>query len=197
MKFKLLGTEIYVSFLFTAVIAFLLAADRTGLFLPTFFAALIHETGHLLCLWACDCQPKSIRLVPTAVEIVRGFTKSTRHDAAISVCGPAANLVVFFGLYVNFRLTQSTTALTFCLLNLILAVFNLLPVWGLDGGTLLSLALAHFCDISRAERIVRIITALFAALAFLAGVYLWVSGRANISAFVVACYLLCSCILKR
>ncbi len=196
MKFKFLGTEIYVSFLFTATIAFLLATDRTGLFLPTFFAALIHEAGHLLCLWACDCQPKAIRLLPTAVQIVNGFTKSIRHDAAISLCGPCANIVVFFALYVNYIFTNSLWVLNFSLLNLILAVFNLLPVWGLDGGTLLTLALSRFLCLDRAERTVRIITILFSAVCFIVGVYLWVSGRLNISAFIVALYLLLSALLK-
>ena len=76
-----------------------------------------------------------------------------------------------------------------------LAVFNMLPISGLDGGTLLMAAIAHFTDIYRAERIVRIITAIFAVLAFLIGVYLWVSGTVNISVFIVAIYLgVCSLI---
>lgn len=197
MRLKLFGTEIYVSFLFTAIIAFLLATDKTGLFLPTLFAAIIHEIGHLLCLWACDCQPKAVRLLPTAVQIVNGFTKGIRHEAAISLCGPAANIVAFFALYVNYNITENLWILNFSLLNLILALFNLLPVWGLDGGTLLSLALAHFFDIDRAERIVRIVTALFSAASFIAGVYLWVSGRLNISAFIVAIYLMLGALIKR
>lgn len=197
MKFKLLGTEIYISFLFSAVLAFMIATDRTGLCIPTLFAAFIHETGHLLALWACDCQPKAIRLIPASVQIVRGFSKKRYGEAAISLCGPLANAVVFLALFINYSITKSEISLQFGLLNLILAVFNMLPVSGLDGGTLLTLAIARFTDINRAEGIVRIITALFSALCFLTGVYLWVSGKANLSLFIVAVYLLCCSLMKR
>lgn len=197
MKFKFFGTEIYVSFLFCAVVCFMLAVDRTGLVIPTLFAVFIHETGHLLAMWAADCQPKQIRLIPSSVQIVRSFSPKRCGEAAIAFCGPAANLVIFGVLTANYFIFKSEQSITFALLNLVIAVFNLLPVSGLDGGTLLTLFVAHFTDIYRAERIVRIITAVFAFAAFLLGVYLWVSGTVNISVFIVAVYLgVCSLIKK-
>lgn len=197
MKFKFLGTEIYISFLFCAVVCFMLAVDRTGLVIPTLFAVFIHETGHLLAMWAADCQPKQIRLIPSSVQIVRGFSPKRCGEAAIAFCGPATNLVIFGALTANYFIFKSEQSLTFSLLNLVIAVFNLLPVSGLDGGTLLTLAIAHFTDIYRAERIVRIITAVFAFVVFLLGVYLWVSGTVNISVFIVAVYLaVCSLVKK-
>ena len=197
MKLKFFGTEIYISFLFCAIVCFMLIVDRTGLVIPTLFAVFIHESGHLLAMWAADCQPRAIRLIPTSVQIVRGFSPKRYGEAAITFCGPAANLVIFGVLTANYFIFKSERSLIFALLNLVIAVFNLLPVSGLDGGTLLTLAIAHFTDIYRAERIVRIITAVFAFIAFLLGVYLWVSGTVNISVFIVAVYLgVCSLIKK-
>ena len=197
MKFKFFGTEIYISFLFCAVMCFMLVIDRTGLIIPTLFSVFIHESGHLLAMWATDCQPKAIRLIPTSVQIVRGFSPKRCGEAVITVCGPAANLVIFGTLFANYLIYQNFQSLTFAVLNLVIAIFNLLPVSGLDGGTLLTLIIAHFTDIYRAERIVRIITAVFAFVAFLLGVYLWVSGTLNISVFIVAVYLaVCSLIKK-
>lgn len=197
MKFKFLGTQIYVSFLFCALICFMLAIDRTGFMLPTLFAVFVHETGHLLAMWAADCQPREIRLIPTSVQIVRGFSTKKYGEAAIAFCGPAANLVLFGTLFLNYLAFKSEQSLAFAILNLVIAVFNLLPVSGLDGGTLLAIFLSRFTDIYKAESIVRIITAAFAFGAFLLGVYLWVSGTANISVFVVAVYLgVCSFIKK-
>ena len=46
MRFKLLGTEFYVSFLFSAVITAMIAFDRTGYILPLLFAIVMHELGH-------------------------------------------------------------------------------------------------------------------------------------------------------
>ncbi len=189
MKFKLFGTQIYISFLFCATLCFMLAIDRTGLVIPTLFAVLIHETGHLLAMWAADCQPHAIRLIPTSVQIIRGFSPKKCGEAAIAVCGPVANLAVFSTLFINYKIFDASQSLVFAILNLVIAAFNMLPVSGLDGGTLLTLALAHFTDIYKAESIVRIITAGFAFFAFLLGVYLWLSGAVNISVFIVAVYL--------
>lgn len=197
MKFKFFGTEIYVSFLFCAVVCFMLAVDRTGLVIPTLFAVFIHESGHLLAMWAADCQPHAIRLIPSSVQIIRGFSPKKGGEIAVTICGSLSNLAVFFALFINYLCFKSELSLKFAILNLVLALFNMLPISGLDGGTLLMAAIAHFTDIYRAERIVRIITAVFAVLAFLIGVYLWVSGTVNISVFIVAIYLgVCSLIKK-
>ncbi|MDO4607571.1 MAG: site-2 protease family protein [Clostridia bacterium] len=197
MKFKLFGTEIYVSFLFCAVLCFMLVVDRTGLIIPTLFAVFIHESGHLLAMWAADCQPRAIRLIPASVQIIRGFSPKAHGEVAITVCGPAANLVIFGVLLANYYIFKSRQSLIFAILNLVLALFNLLPVSGLDGGTLLTIAFARFTDIYKAEAIVRIITAVFAFAVFLLGVYLWVSGTVNLSVFIVAVYLgVCSFIKK-
>lgn len=197
MKFKFFGTEVYISFLFCAVVCFMLVVDRTGLVIPTLFAVFIHESGHLLAMWAADCQPRAIRLIPASVQIVRSFSPKKCGEVAITICGPAANLVIFGVLFTNWCFFKSEQSLSFAILNLVIAVFNLMPVSGLDGGTLLAAAIANFTDIYRAERIVRIITAIFACVAFLLGVYLWVSGTVNISVFIVAVYLgVCSFIKK-
>lgn len=197
MKFKFLGTEIYVSFLFCAVLCFMLAIDRTGLIIPTFFAIFIHEGGHMLAMWAAECQLRAIRLIPTSVQIVRGFSPKRGGEVAITLCGPAANLLMFCVLGLNYLFFKSEQSLIFSMLNLVIALFNLMPVSGLDGGTLLAAILARFTDIYRAERIVKIITAAFSFIAFLFGVYLWVSHSVNLSVFIVAIYLgVCSIIKK-
>lgn len=58
MKFKFLGIEIYVSFLFAAILVIMLATDRTGLLLPSLFAIFVHEAAHLFAMWIVDCTPK-------------------------------------------------------------------------------------------------------------------------------------------
>ncbi len=197
MKFKIFGTQIYISFLFCAVLCFMLVIDRTGLVIPTLFAAFIHESGHLLAMWAADCQPKAVRLIPTSVQIVRGFSPKSHGEAAIAFCGPMANLVLFGALMANYAVTKAEQPLTFAVLNLVMALFNLLPVSGLDGGTLLAIFLSKFTDIYKAESIVRIVTVVFAFVAFLLGVYLWVSGTVNVSVFIVTLYLAVCGIIKK
>ncbi len=118
MKFKLFSTEIYISFLFAAVVVFMLATDRTGLVIPTMFAIFIHESGHLLAMWVSDCAPQSIRLIPASVQIVRSFPTKAGAEAAILICGPAANLAVFATLFLNHLAFENIDSLVFGMLNL-------------------------------------------------------------------------------
>lgn len=187
MKIQLFGTKIYISFLFSATIALMLATDRTGLVIPTFFAVLIHETGHLLAMWAAGCAPKEIRLIPASVQIIEGFPVSDKRSAAIILAGPFGNLAVFASLFINYNLGVEIS-LKFALLNAVLAVFNMLPVSGLDGGRLLVLLLSRHKDLYFAERVVRLITVAFSVLTLVSGVTLLFYGRANISVFIVALY---------
>lgn len=197
MKFKFLGTEIYVSFLFCATLCFMLVIDQTGLIIPTLFAVFIHESGHLLAMWAADCQPKAVRLIPTSVQIIRGFSKKKYGEVAITVCGPAANIILFGALGANYFIFKNEISLVFAALNLVIAIFNLLPVSGLDGGTLLTILLSRFTNVYKAESIVKIITVIFALVSFLIGVYLAARGNVNISIFIVTLYLLVCSMVKK
>lgn len=196
MKLKLFGTDIYISFLFAATVSFMLATDRTGLMLPTLFAVLIHEFGHLFCMWAGGCAPKEIRLVPAAVQIVEGFPKSSAHGVWIIIAGSLANIAAASALFINFYLGGAEVSLRFALLNFVLAAFNLLPVSGLDGGRLLCMILCRRKDLYSALRTVRIITGVLAAAVFLFGVFLAVRGKLNISVFITALYLTLCTIIK-
>ena len=137
MRFKLFGTEFYISFLFSAVITAMLAFDRTGFALPLIFAVVMHEGGHLLVMWILDCPPKRVRLVPAAVEITAAFGCSRKKEIAVALAGPAVNLVLFFTLWFNFLAYKNEPVLVCALINLLICAFNMLPVTGLDGGTVL------------------------------------------------------------
>ncbi len=197
MRFSLFGTKIYVSFLFTATVSFMLATDRTGLVIPTLFSVLIHETGHLFTMWVTDCAPREIRLIPASVQIIEEYSRPQKARAAVSVSGPLANVAVGAALFINAHISGSDTAMKFALINGVVAAFNMLPVSGLDGGRLLLILLCRKKDLYAAMRTVNAITAVLAAAVFLAGIYLIIKGSVNLSVFIVALYLAVCAILKR
>ena len=197
MRIKIFETEIYVSFLFFAVLTFMLLTDRTGLILPTFFAVTVHEMGHLFAMWVMDCAPKSIRLIPASVQIVRRFSPKPHGESAVAICGPLCNIAVFISFGMHYLVFKGNGVLNFALLNLIIGVFNLLPVRGLDGGTLLQLALAEHLGEYRAEKTVKVITLLMAVIILSVGMVLAIGGKLNISVFIVAVYLVVTALIKR
>lgn len=196
MKFRLLNTEIYVSFLFVAVITFMLATDKTGLAFPVVLAVAMHESGHLFAMWLLASQPKSIRLIPASVQITRSINGKYKNDILIALAGPVVNLVLFITLYVNFIAFKNEAVLYFSLINLIVGIFNLLPVTGLDGGTALFSLLAKKYDINKASLVLRIITLIIAVAVTFLAVTLTIKGQLNISVYIVAIYLFVSVIIK-
>ena len=196
MRFKFLGTEIYISFLFGAVITVMLATDRTGLALPTIFAVFVHEMGHLFCMWAMDTSPKSVRLIPTSVQIIRGIGSSYKKDIAVAVCGPLVNFVLFFTLYFNYLAFENKITLYYALVNLIICVFNLLPVKGLDGGTILFSLIARKTDYNRACVILRLVTILTAVAIIITAIVFTVRGEINISLYIIGIYLVLTSLMK-
>lgn len=196
MKFRVFGTEIYISFLFAAVVAIMLATDRTGLALPSLFAVFMHEMGHLFCMWAIDTSPKSVRLIPASVQITRSIGSSYKKDVAVALCGPIVNLILFLSLYFNYLAFSNKATLYYALLNLIIGVFNLLPVKGLDGGTVLFSLLVKKMDYNKACIVLRIITLILALSALALAIALTVKGKINLSVYIISIYLIVMSIIK-
>ena len=184
MKFKLLGTEIYISFLFCAVVTIMLLTDKTGLMLPTLFAIFSHEIGHLFMMWVIDCSPKRIKLIPASIQITTPFQKRYQNDILVSLSGPAVNIVLFLTLYFNYLAFANKTTLYFAVLNLVIGLFNLMPVKGLDGGTILYCILAKVKGVDKAALILKIITLSLAFLIIILALTLSLRGKFNISFYI-------------
>ena len=197
MRFRLFGTEIYVSFLFCAVITLMLAVDRTGYCLPTLCAAAFHETGHLFAMWLIDCRPKSIRLVPASVSITSDFPRKRYGELLIAVSGPLFNIVLFCSLMINYKLTASDISFKYGIINMVIGCFNLLPVRGLDGGTVLETVLSRlFGDRDKAERTTKTITAVTGLALLFTASFLIIGGRINLSLIIVGIYVLICAFLR-
>ncbi|MCE9644836.1 MAG: M50 family metallopeptidase [Chloroflexi bacterium] len=153
------------------VVAFLWLA---GFILSIF----LHELGHALTAQLAGVEVKSIVL-----WLLGGFTNLTRkaekpsHNLAIFSAGPLVNMLlaflfVFFFMIVSFGIlpnvhvvdtflwlqTINNLAFSLALVNLILIVFNLLPIYPLDGGNILHAAMEMAFDRPKADLITLIIS---------------------------------------
>lgn len=197
MKFKLLGTEIYISFLFSAIITLMIATDKTGLMIPTLFAVIMHEAGHLFGMWILECPPKRIRLIPASIQITAPITKRYKNDVIILILGPAVNFLLFGVLYLNYIMFKNETVLYYALINLLIGGFNSLPVKGLDGGSLLKILFSRLFNPQKAEIILNIITAFGGFLLITSGIFLATRQQVNVTVFIMGIYLFISVLLNK
>jgi tetratricopeptide (TPR) repeat protein len=133
----------------------------------------LHELGHALIAQLVGVEVKSI-----VIWILGGFTNLSRkaekpfHNLAISAAGPLVNMLLGFFcvlLYIALSylfLPHSRNAQVFlwgqtfinlffslALVNLILVVFNLLPIYPLDGGNILHSTMEMFFGRANADLI--------------------------------------------
>lgn len=190
MRFKLFGTKFFVSFPFCAVMCAVLYIDKTGLIMPTLLAAAIHEAGHLFALWAYECPPAAVDLIPAGVRITKRAGRAKENVYVCALSGPLLNLAVAVSSGLNFYLYNRTFVLYFAVINGMLCVFNLLPCLGLDGGTVLLNLLCRRLSPFAAQNIMRAISLLFVLLCITAVVGLYFRGIFNLSLLFAAFYLL-------
>ena len=196
MRFKIFDTEIYISFLFAAAVTIMLLTDKTGYMLPALFAIVLHEMGHLFMMWILECSPKRIKLIPASVQITAPFQKRYRNDFLVAACGPFVNILLFLTLYFNYLVFKNEVTLYFALLNLVIGVFNLLPLKGLDGGSILFCILEKSKGPAKAAVILKKITLVLAVAIILAAITLTERGKINISIYIMGIYLLIMSLLK-
>jgi Zn-dependent protease len=131
-----------------------------GLSLSLFGAVLLHEIGHAAVALHYNMPVRAITLM-----ILGGMTEIDQDDASpketflVALAGPAVNLVLGLICIVTARLLPMTWTdvliflALFGALNVLIAVFNLIPSMPLDGGRMLKSALTWRLDVTRAARI--------------------------------------------
>lgn len=145
--------------------------DTAGLFFAYFAAAALHEGGHLLALAGLRGQLQRVTLGFGDVQI-RTAPLPPGAEALCALAGPAANLLCA-GLFL--RILPE-----FAGVSLALGAFNLLPIFPLDGGRLLRLALRS----TRAARTLELLVGLFCCAALLA-LGLWAAWRLQTGLWVL------------
>lgn len=106
-------------------------------------AATVHECMHLLCAWICDVEIAAIKIGATGAVIETKPCKDL-HQLVCIAAGPLGSLLLL-ALYPVFP------KLAVC--GLLHCVYNLLPVFDLDGRNMLNCILTAIFQEHRAGRI--------------------------------------------
>ena len=130
--------------------------------------ALIHELGHLLAGLLVGMQPEKLELMPFGVAISfkikpEEYNKKIKKGNQIEIkkiivalAGPITNfIVIVIILNLNIELFK---ALTIIYTNFLIVIFNLLPIYPLDGGRILKGILHINIGKQKAEKYINIIS---------------------------------------
>ena len=132
--------------IFIFVILFFLTR-QIEIYAITLFFAIIHEFGHLLAGLCLGMKPKKLEIMPFGVSIsfeispkdynykIKNGNLLEIKKIIVALAGPVTNLVMIFIVF-NLKL-NIFTALMVIYSNFLLMLFNLLPIYPLDGGRII------------------------------------------------------------
>ena len=116
--------------------------------------ALIHELGHLVTGLILGLKIEEISVIPVGFSIKfktenKDYNKKIKKanllslkKMVIAMAGPITNLIIIGIVVIYYKLTQMTTILKLPIdlviySNILIFIFNLLPIYPLDGGRIL------------------------------------------------------------
>lgn len=125
--------------------------------------ALIHELAHLICGVLLGFKPDTLRIMPLGFSIefetnVEDYNKKIIKSNILAVkkilialAGPFINLIIVIigiAISINNNIIYA---------NLLILIFNLLPIYPLDGGRILINILKIFCGNRKANKYANIV----------------------------------------
>jgi Zn-dependent protease/predicted transcriptional regulator len=199
---KIAGIKIFLHWTFPLIIFWIIFSNlRKGLsaeqitwsvvfILALFVCVTLHELGHALAARRYHIKTKDITLLPIGgVARLEKMPEKPMQELIVALAGPAVNFVIVIILFIFLRLTKLPTdfsiithvtadnfLLSLAIVNLWLAVFNLIPAFPMDGGrvlrALLSLRLNRILATKIAVRIGQALAVGFVFLGFFGNPFL-------------------------
>jgi len=168
----------------------LLSAGGTTALL-CFGSAMLHECGHLLPLWVFGAGVREVSFGFGGIVIVRDVRAfcGTWKECVIAMGGIFVNCLLCFAAALWYDKEKTQTALVLLVVNLALALLNLLPVQSLDFYRVLDLCFAQF-DVSGRETILRRLSLGAVIFSVLCCAALHICGVCNPSLWAVCGYLM-------
>lgn len=184
MRFKLLGVNFTITYMFSLSLTLFIALDKSRIILPLIVSVLIHELSHLIVLTIFKSKPKEIILSLGTINIKNNATLSLKEEIIVLLAGPLANFFVFLLCYA-LDLNEN-----FANINLILFVTNMFCIEGLDGGIIIACLIKKFFSTNIAKKIIfliKILNILLFSLVFFLG---FIKNYINVTLIFFIIYIL-------
>ena len=185
MKIKL---NLYI-FLFLVLF---LITNQIEVYALVMIFALIHEIAHLICGIILGFKPDTLRIMPLGFSIefdtnIEDYNQKILKSNIIAVkkiiialAGPLINLlIVILGVILNINSNIIYA-------NFLLFIFNLIPIYPLDGGRIVKNVLKIFYGNRKANQYINVITnTTFIILTMLSSVLIYIYKSISILAIIL------------
>lgn len=182
MKIKLKDFKVVIKPAFFVVLMIMIALDMLGQFFILFISVSLHELAHILVARIFGLRVQALTITPVGeCATIKDIERlHILKRILISMAGPFVSLCLCLMFYKSFVGKA----------NLVILLFNLLPIYPLDGGRVLQYILGYFFGVLRANRYVSHINYLVAYMLLLLGFINMTLYFFDIWWFVIAVYII-------
>lgn len=162
--------RIYISPVMFIMAVYFVAAGMAYEFCCSMAAVLLHECAHAKVAKKLGYELNVIKLMPYGAALCGNVRLTPKHEILIALAGPLFNMIVAVSIAAVWWVFPSSYMFTqaFCMCNVYIGLFNLLPVYPMDGGRVMLAALSNRVKRGKAYTVVRIVSAVFGLLAIAA-----------------------------
>lgn len=143
--FRALGVPVRIHISFLILLAFVMLSSPS--FLPILLilmaSVLVHEFGHILAgrHFDNDCSGVYLHLLG-GVAMMRP-SKSLKEDWMVAIAGPITSFLLAVAFGILWAITGVEILLLAGQLNIVIGIFNLAPVYPMDGGRVYKAIMDH------------------------------------------------------
>lgn len=191
MSFFIKGVGIRIDFLFAASVTLLMCFNTGDEIRCGILFSILHELGHLLAIIACGERPETVRFGIFGMTIIRknDITQDYKKEFITAISGPLMNFFLSFMLFGLYAPCREEILLKSALISLVIGLFNIIPVFSLDGGRALESVLLQRLPRDRCESVMKAVSVVFLVPMTALGFYILINSGYNFTFLAISIYL--------
>ena len=153
--------------------------------------SILHEAGHLFAIALCGEKPHTVRFGIFGMTIIRknDISQDYKKEFITAVSGPMMNFFLLFVFVLLYAFYRKDIFLEMAAINLIIGLFNIMPVFSLDGGRALESLLLERLPSDKSEKIINAVSVAFLVPMNFFGFYILIKSGYNFTFLAISIYL--------